>query len=292
MSGSANTLYGLASALHPSASRYRYLLMLKLYGDLSGKPHERVMAGSCFIATEADWQKFDGQWSRILLDLGADEFHATDFFGFHREFKRWNKDTVSRERHQRLAVRFAAVAGDMPHYGLSYAFDVPAFNRELAPTLQGFKTLKDRFHPHMFVVTNLLAKAADMPRPAGEQIAAVFEGEKGVGEAIEWLNWLKKKRHEPWTSAYVSFATAGKEILGIQGADLAAHLSWHTATDILAGTAMRPTRRQAVMARLLERGRFQLNIGNEPEFQRVAPLFAQFLQGHEGGLTNPPKRKR
>jgi hypothetical protein len=265
--------------------------MLKLYGDLSGKPHEPIMAGSCFVASEAGWQKFDGQWNRVLADLGADQFHATDFFGFHREFKRWNENELARARHQRLAVRFAAVAGDMTEYGLSFAFDVPAFNRELAPTLQAFKTLKNRFHPHMFVVTNLLAKAATMPRPRGEKIAAVFENEKGVGEAMEWFGWLQRKKHEPWTEAYQSFGTAGKEILGIQGADLAAHLSFYAAGDILGGHSNKG-RKAAVLARILARARFTFVLGNEPQFKRVTPLFARFLKEHEGGLTYPSRKKR
>src|SRR5437868_6529366 len=104
--------------------------MINVYGDISGHPHDRVMAAGCYLAKEWEAQPAAAAWQGILDDAGVTGFHATDFFSGWKAFREW--DPAS-DRHAEFAQRFASVASDFDLVGFGFGFDSLAFGQHLAP---------------------------------------------------------------------------------------------------------------------------------------------------------------
>jgi hypothetical protein len=132
----------------------------------------------------------------------------------------------------------------------------------------------------MVCVMQVLRDVAMIFGPHGIRVSAVLEGEPGLGQAIEYFNYLKKKRLD-WAQAFSTVGTGDKSILGIQAADLLAYESrrhleavLNNGGDLTALTHRKPFRR------LIRNDRVNVNLLNEEHILPVIPdLKALVAQG-------------
>src|SRR5687767_1738130 len=182
--------------------------MIRFYGDTSRRDGHRILVAAGYFNLAKKWEKFEPPWQCALNDAGVDYFHATDFFACRREFKGWVQNSPKQNE---FSERFAKIANRRAGLGLALGVDVEAFERVLAPEIRSVKTPHGRFTPLMFVTTKLLATFAKLIWKGREPIAVVFEREDGMGEVIDYFNFLKKRR-DSWTEHVVSFTQGEKQL--------------------------------------------------------------------------------
>jgi hypothetical protein len=128
-----------------------------------------------------------------------------------------------------------------------------------------------------------LQDAAQTIAPVGNgalKIAALFEDEDGLGQAIGYYQNLKKMGI-PWTQAYVSVGVGDKSFLPLQAADLLAHLSFRHLKKLVqhrgngALPAMAPP-----LKRLCENHKMKIQLLKE---KHITPMLAQIEQALRDG---------
>lgn len=269
----------IAWSFRTPASTDPRLLMLTFYGDTSGQEGDerRLVVTGGYLGHEKQWERWESEWSRTLREFGVSTFHATDFNTSHGEFKGW--DAPKKIAFSRLIT--AITEARLEH---GYAYGVRCddeYQAAMAPVLQEFENLHDKFTAKMFSIIVLLAKVAIHPRPAGEKIAVVFEQEAGTGEAIEWLNYRRSKREVWLVSAFTGFATMSKkEGVWLQSADLLAHEAWRAGCEYLDPVG-RPERKS--LARLGMRDRLHVGTAKPDGLRIGAAKLAEFLKDAPGG---------
>jgi hypothetical protein len=252
--------------------------VIYFYADTSGKASNPVMVAAGYLGTQEQWTNFGKQWSNTLLAAKVKEFHATDFFSFRGEFAGWDQDM---KKHIRFAKRFTAIAETHTAYGMARAIEVESFRKLIEPELAGMLTPHNRFTPLMFCLLTCLYGVAHVPRPRGELITVIIEGEPGIGEVIDYLNWLKAKDQE-WLRAFSSLAPGDKRLLPLQGADLLAHECWRYVNESLNPTG-RPKPRKS-LKRLLQGHRVRLQTASFESLKPTIPALREYLRQHPSGV--------
>jgi hypothetical protein len=261
------------------------LLLLRFYGDLSGNDRQGLLVAAGYVGTDAKWDSFGVEWLRALREAKVKEFHATDFFSCHGEFEGWE---LGSKKHVRFAKRFTAIAESYGGVGVVCGLPVAAFREHLAPVFGTMRTPHNRFTPKMLVTARLLSTVYRNLCGRGVQVAAIFEQEDGMGEVIDYFNFLKKHK-EPWTDMFVSFATADKALHPLQGADLLAHEGWRHCNAVANKTG-REVRKS--FKRLLANNRLDVEL-IDPDFLREAiPHISAWVAEHPEGLVYPTKKKK
>lgn len=246
--------------------------MLLLRADTSGKDTDLVRVAGCYIAHEKKWKIFDRKWRDALEAAKVTEFHATDFYNFRRQFKGWDKDL---DRHIRFAKRFTRIAATRTLVGFSHGVEVEPFNRLIAPILKGLKSSPhDRFTPLMLCSTQLLHYVGKTWQRHFGPIAVLFEEEEGIGEMIEYFNYIKRNTKPKWIEPFVTIGTGPKSILGLQAADLLAHESWRRIKEHL-----QPTGRQLRKSFkcLLNDGKIAVRLTSETELTAMVPTIQRYM---------------
>jgi hypothetical protein len=197
--------------------------VIELYGDISGKPQDIAMVAAAYFGTEAEWAAVDRAWAEALREAGVGYFHATDFFGCHREFADW---TPNSKRHRAMAERFTAIAERHGLDGYAFGVEVTAFQDVVQPLMTKLPRKLRVQAARTFCVQGVLSRVANSllknPLPRYERIAITFEAEKGIGEAVDFF-WHCKRKREDWTRGMLDFTTANKDSRPVQVADLLAH---------------------------------------------------------------------
>lgn len=267
----------LIRALHRCDAKRRWLAVLRLYADSSGKDSDLVRVAACYIAESKKWTEFNREWQRALDQAKVNAFHATDFFNFQREFKGWDEDKA---KHERFAKLFTAIAERRTEIGVAHGVAVEPFNRLLAPVLVGIKSApQQRMTALMLCAGMMLHDVGVRWKRSRGQIAVLFEWEEGIGQITEYFQYLKHRIKAPWTDAFVSAGTAGKEVLPLQAADLLAHESWRRMKEHLRPTG-RPVRK--TLTRLLRNSHLKIDCADEANIQSWLPSIQAYMD--EGRL--------
>ena len=179
-------------------------------------------------------------------------FHATDFYGSWGEFAGWDATKQSK-----FAKRFTAIAEKQTLVGMATGVEVAPFRSHLGPILGDLKSVpRRRFTPLMLCAINVLSQVSALCGNHRHAVAALFEAEEGMGETIEYFNYLKRKG-VPWTQVFASVGVGDKSFLPLQAADLLAHESWRHLKEAVRPTG-RPMRKS--MQRLLKNGGVQIHL--------------------------------
>jgi hypothetical protein len=72
------------------------MAMLTAYFDASGKDRLPVLTVAGFISHVKKWDRFEGEWRRILTRYGVSEMHMTDFASSRGQFCAWKGQTEKR----------------------------------------------------------------------------------------------------------------------------------------------------------------------------------------------------
>ena len=231
-----------------------------------------IMAG--YIAHDGMWDEFNREWQATLNAAHVPEFHATDFYSGQGHFKGWK---VNSGKHKKFRRRFTAIAEGLVSLGVAQGVELEAFSKLVASSqiiLRG--TPHGKLTYRMWCARECLKWVSKHPhgRPLDEPIAVILESGKGMGEAAEYLNWLKRQR-VPWMDCFVSFTTAGKSLLPLQAADLIANETKRELVEFQKLGARKPIRTS--MKRLLKGGLIKMMIATELNMQRFVPLLEHGL---------------
>jgi len=86
----------LASAIHPTRSKIKFMLGVTTYFDESGHSEDekcRFVGIGGLCAPTAAWTEFDGNWQAVLDEYCEGKpFHATDFANQQEHFKGWKEE--------------------------------------------------------------------------------------------------------------------------------------------------------------------------------------------------------
>jgi len=223
-------LGAIGDALHPGhSSAARRFLVIRFYLDVSGKASDPVMVAAGYLADEKRWRKFERAWGDILRDAQVSEFHATDFFNARGAFSGWD---LKSERHRTFAERFTGAVAKHTQIGFAFGVEVGAMDEKWSELQKRINTPHNRYTPLMVCLCACLTRAARSCLAPPHQAAVIFEEGDGMGETIEYLNYLKRMG-EGWPLSYVSFTTMGKSARPLQAADLLAHESWRRLKEVL-----------------------------------------------------------
>ena len=281
---------GVLRAIHPPTSRRKGTLLLKFYLDDAIDYERRVVAVSGYVAHEIMWDDLAVEWDAALRAAGVSHFHATDFFSCLGEFEGWVRGS---KKHRRFERKFSAITESMVTMGAAHGVVVSAFNKHVAKSKIILNhTQRGRITPRMWCAReslHWLSKKAPH-RPDDEPIAVVLEGGKGMGEAAEYLRWLKECE-APWMAPFVSITTAGKELVQLQAADLLAN---HTQRELLRhldGTGSKPHRS---MRRLLKRGLVQMDVQTDEQLATMVRRIEEEVRAGNhvliADLSGPPRK--
>lgn len=268
----------LLPALHPGHISRRWLVLIRLYADVSGKDDLPIRACAGFIANEARWAKFEAAWKQALIEAKVSQFHSTDFYACKGEFEGWERGSP---KHRRFSKRFCSIAEKHVYAGFAHGIEVDAFRRLLAPRLKGLKsTPNQRFTSLMLCCSYVLQDASQTLAPVGGgalRIAALFEYEDGLGQAIGYYQNLKKIGI-PWTQAYASVGIGDKSFLPLQGADLLAHLSFRHLRRLIEhrGTGALPPLAPP-LRRLCQNQKMKIQLLREKHITPILPQLEQYL---------------
>ena len=252
------------------------MISIRFYLDISGgKKDTPTLTAAGYLATEPDWKRFERSWANVLRASGADEFHATDFYACHKKFKHLTKGNP---KHVRLEKRFLHTARKYTRFGFGLGFDVRTYETTMTESLAKLKMpYGSGLDPRVYALSYALNRAAQKVLPRGTVTAAVFEHEAGIGAAIDYMYYLKNKRHEGWTEAYSSFTHASKSERPLQAADLLAYHACFRIRDVIRDPVAEP---RAPMKVLLTRGNIHLDASMEPDFRQTAGTVMEFLKAH------------
>ena len=267
----------LAPVLFQSSVPMGCVAVLCYYGDVSGSQREEFVVFAGYLGRPAQWKRFEREWETALGEAKVEAFHATDFFNFRGDFKGWDRDL---DKHTRFAKRFTAIAERQTECGVGRGVHVPPFLKLVQPVTKGMTTPHRRFTPLMFCVSATLQNVLRIADVRRKQVAFVFEGDPGVGEAIDYVSWLCRKG-EPWTEGIATLTTGDKDFLPLQGADLLAHECWRHMKGSIQGTGRA---RRKSLNRLLQRQRVLFGVAEEETLRPIIPLIATFLRERPDGL--------
>ena len=249
--------------------------MLKFYLD-DAEDQDRLGVIAGYIAHEDMWAEFTEEWQKALSQAGVSAFHATDFFGCYREFRGWKRKS---KKHKRFRRRFTALAESLLTLGVTWAVPLDPFKRLIASNQAILDHTPRGRYTYRILCARMCCewisiKGPDHGRPLDEPIDVVLEGGKGMGEAVEYLKWLKNQ-NVPWMDCFVSFTTAGKEVLPLQAADLIANQSKRRLSSFLDrddGGHDEPP-----LKRLLKRGFIQMDVFTEANMEQWVPVLTEKL---------------
>lgn len=141
--------------------------MIYVYGDISGKPHTRVLVAACYIGGAREWAAVDRRWAAALRDARVDHFHATDFFACQGAFKGWKRGS---KRHRDAEKAFTLVARSHQLMGFSFGVESVAFPSVLKPALAKVRAPQRIRSLRLFCVLLCLERIAryvrEFPLPA------------------------------------------------------------------------------------------------------------------------------
>lgn len=251
--------------------------MIRYYGDVSGTQHEEYVVFAGYLADAKQWTAFEREWETALLAAGVSAFHATDFYNFRGEFKGWD---AALRKHNKFAKRFTAIAEKQTECGIGRGVHIPPFVDLVQPATKGMTTPHGRFTPLMFCISASIQNVLRIIRGSGERVAFVIEGDPGVGEAIDYVNWLGRNG-EVWTEGIASLAVGDKSCLPLQAADLLAHECWRHLGNSLQKTGRA---RRKSLKRLLRRERVNFAVADEATLGPIIPKIRDFLSERPDGL--------
>ena len=212
-------LSSLLRAVHPHESQHRYTLMLRAYFDDSRYSDGLVVVAG-WVANEEQWVAFEADWRAALREADVPEFHATDFYSARKHFDGWD---LHSKRHRKFAKKFAAIACDHTMAGVGRGIEIAGYNRYIkSEQFMREGTPHDKYTPLMHCLRCCLEWIALLDRPDNEEIAVIMERGKGCGEAVEYLDGLRKDEVS-WMESFVTLTTGPKTLLPLQAADLLAH---------------------------------------------------------------------
>jgi hypothetical protein len=113
-----------------------------------------------------------------------------------------------------------------------------------------------------------------------ERAAIVFEQEKGMGQAVDYFTFCKKRR-ERWTRWFLTFTTAPKELIPLQMADLLAYEARKVAVN-RAKKIEKP--HSPTLERMLEGSAILVKEMTEKHLQESVSKMQAFIQAHPDGL--------
>lgn len=249
--------------------------MLKLYLD-DAEDQDRLGVIAGYIAHEDMWSEFTEEWQKALSQAGVSAFHATDFFGCYGEFGSWRRNS---KKHKRFSRKFTALAESLVTLGIAWGVELDPFRRLLASNQVVLNHTPHGRYTYRMLCTRfccewISVKGPSHGRPLDEPIEVVLEGGKGMGEAVEYLKWMKS-REVPWMDCFVSFTTAGKEVLPLQAADLIANQSKRRLSSFL----YRDDRGhdEAPLKKLLKRRLIQMDVFTETNMEQWVPVLTDKL---------------
>jgi hypothetical protein len=265
--------------------------VIYVYGDLSGTAKDKVVCAAVYIGHEKAWAEVDRKWAAALRFAKVEYFHATDFFAYppQGEFKGWKRDSV---RWRRTAEMFTTATWSRPGAPRQVKGYATGIVTEAFPALRS--VLMKAQAPHriksmrLLCVTNCLAWISNWFRPTGlppgERIQVLLEDEQGIGEVVDYFNFMKK-RHASLTRDFLSLAPASKRVRPVQVADLFAHESWKglQAQQKLPAAPPRPS-----FARMLEGGNLEVRLMTEEDVANSIPKVEQFFEQYPRGYV--PRR--
>lgn len=129
----------LDRVIHPSRSKYKFMLGITAYFDESGHSEDEKcrfvgMGGLC--APSSSWEGFDGKWQSILDEYCEGKpFHATDFANQTGPFKGWEEE--KRRKFFGSLVRTIKDSGARP-FGAVVSLDAYEFICQGIPAVRQF----------------------------------------------------------------------------------------------------------------------------------------------------------
>ena len=262
--------------------------MIYVYGDISGKPTDKVVVSAIYIGHESTWADVDRRWGAALREATVDHFHATDFYARppRGAFEGWKHGS---RRWRRADEAFTTVARKpLTGYATGMVTDAfPVLRAELVKTQAPHRISSLR----LLCVTNCLNWVAywvsRKALPEGERIQVLFEHEPGIGEVVSYFNYMKH-RGALWTRGLLSLSTVSKHVHAAQVADLFAHQSWKA----LEADQGRPRPPNPSFARMLAGENLEVRLMTDEDVATSIPKVREFLDRHPRGYVSTRRRPR
>ncbi len=279
-------LHSILFAGHPLDDTDRWAAMIYVYGDISGKPDDPMMAAACYLGREPTLQVANARWQAILAEFGPGaEFHATDFFAG------WGlgKGLTNTQRID-IGQRFAAIPADEGLVGFSFVVDNLSFGQRLAPVIAEEKRRYSSEDLRVFcsmrclgLVAQFLHEAYDSNPPAEmkQSIQIILEEEHGFGRYQNFFG-ESQARTEQWTWWFSGITPGKKKVLPLQMADLLAHQSAYRVADL---TKNPKAPHRPVFGRLVQGDHVRLDWLNEANAAESAEFYRLILRSHADGLV-------
>ena len=278
----------LTGALFPLNARARWLAMIRVYGDISGKPHNRAMVVGCYVGRGKSWDRLELELSRMLERERLPYFHAVEFFSCTEAFCNWTRDNP---RHAAFAAEITALPNKHSLVGWVEGMDPRAFLRIMRPELEKIKARMRPLSPRCILVSRCLTEISKwlLPKlPKGERAQVILESEQGIGDVIDYFKFCQRRR-EPWTDAFWSVNHLDKVACRpVQVADLLAHLAWKRANGWMRDPPVEPG---GLFKNLLAGHGVQMKVMREAEIKANVPLLRDFLLQNPDGLVITKRRQ-
>ena len=257
--------------------------MLKLYLD-DAEDQDRLGVIAGYIAHEDMWAEFTEEWQKALSQAGVSAFHATDFFGCYGEFSGWKSYS---KKHKKFRRRFTALAEGLVTLGIAWGIQLDPFRRLIASNQAILDHTPRRRYTYRMLCARLCCewisiRGPNYGRPLDEPIAVVLESGKGMGEAVEYLEWMKN-RNMPWMDCFVSFATARKDVLPLQAADLIANQSKRRLSSYVYRDDSGYV--EAPLKRLLKRESIVTKVMEESNMEQWVPALTEMLNENDPDIV-------
>ena len=199
--------------------------MLTFYGDESGthdrsgkQPGSDVVAVAGYIAKNEEWERFNDSWSNCLKQYGVSEFHMADCVpqGKNPPYQGWSRDKCDEFRKDLIKIARRHTLGGFG--GLVIVEEYDSILPECIKYNGGYT------HPYHFcfhmLIDIMLPELEKLGRPAGEQIAFVFDQQKEFGAGAKKLfESIKSLRDRHNILGSLIFGSS-KQHLPLQAADL------------------------------------------------------------------------
>jgi hypothetical protein len=256
--------------------------MLRVYGDISGRPTDAAMMVACYIGTEDQWLSAEAAWRAVLLAGGIKSYtHATTFFSGANpslQFKRGSPE------HTATALRLAGVAQNHGLTGIATAFDAGAYERVMQPAIRQIeaphKPWSSRAFGVQFCLANVARVLGDHLPSQQKQVAIIFEDEKGMGQAADYYRFCERKKQQ-WTEWFSTFTLVPKRFVPAQIADWLAYHTWLLAIERAKGVKAPES---AVLQRMLVGGGILMKQMTDQQIEAAVPKMLAFLEDHPDGM--------